>query len=150
MPRLKAYLAHNFEARDWLREEVAPALVANGVEVTSRWIREEHSMTRTPKRNHELAHEDLCDVFTADLLVYFAEKWAGKPGLGKHLELGFALGCNKQVAIIGELADLNSVFHWLTYPNVHRFAKWTDLVYGLQGIVEAIDREVMKGGTERA
>lgn len=121
---MRVYLAHNYGALSWLNEIIRPQLEDLGIEITSTWLLGRH----VGKQHNDYAREDLFDVSRADCLIYFALKFDGQPGCGKHIELGYALGQNKQVNIIGTETDLNSVFHYLTYYNVRRYNVFNDLM----------------------
>lgn len=91
-----AYVAHNFSAKDWLKT-VASDLLAVGIAVNSRWI---HTPLMAGKGGKQAAIEDLEDIKDADFLIYFAPGWYGSTGLGKHIELGYALGLGKRVVLV--------------------------------------------------
>lgn len=125
----RVYLAADF-ARQAEMREVRDALAAAGVAVTSRWIDvdvttgAEQTMVTDARpgsleaiRNSDHALDDLEDVRRADVLVQFTtgEKARG----GRHVELGFAIGMGKRVAIVG---PREHIFHWIVDDSTLRFA----------------------------
>lgn len=107
----KVYLAHNFEARVWLRDNVAPKIEAVGYIVTSRWISQEFT---------DIVSGVSCleDITKADSLILFAEQYGDIPGRAKYVELGFALHSGKRCIVVcppGANA-MNCIMYYL--PNV--------------------------------
>jgi len=106
------YIAHNMEARDWLRSDVVPVLQAAGHTVTSQWILEDpYSLPRS-----ENAEQDLADIDRADILLMFIDPFADKPGKGKWVEWGYAMGSGCKAMLIG--SDSSCVF--CHHPSVIR------------------------------
>lgn len=121
---MRVYLAAPYAARDALRP-LADELSIIGMEVTSRWLTEDHDLKtaggaasriddatiRTHCRN------DFADIDKADVLVLFtaaaAEALIGEPSRigardprlnsgGRHVETGYAIAKHKRVIVIGE------------------------------------------------
>lgn len=104
---MKIYLAHNFAARLVLRP-VVERLTQLGHEVTSRWITDDaHVLESTAAQN---ARDDLDDVDRADALVIFTDQFAERPGRGKFVELGYAMGKGKRIYLCG-VPDPTCVFY---------------------------------------
>lgn len=139
----KVYIAHNFKARGWLLDVVVPQLETVGFEVTSRWLRTAKAdaeggdgfrgfspanpyTTSAAKEAEFAAVYDLYDVRVADYLLYFASAFEGKAGIGKHVELGYALALHKTVSIIGRTEELVSIFHWDRFAS--RFQNFDEFV----------------------
>jgi nucleoside 2-deoxyribosyltransferase len=125
---MKVYLAHNFLARDWLRETVKPFFEAAGHVVTSRWITDEHHLlvgygpvpSASSAAAFAAAVNDLEDIESAGALVLFAEQYSDRPGRGKYVEFGYALRAGKTVVVVGSQNNPGCVFDHL--PNI-RHAK---------------------------
>jgi hypothetical protein len=109
---VRLYIAHNFEARDYLRTEVVPLLEATGFELTSCWITDDSHLTSKDKAESSIA--DYEGVRRAQGLVYFADQFKEKPGKGKFVEFGLAVAWNKLIWIVGE--DIGCIFYHLNYP----------------------------------
>ena len=103
---MKVYIAHNFAARDWLKKEIIPLLKNRGYEVTSRWIWDDSHIEKNNKE--QSAIRDLQDIDEAQGLIIFLDQFADRPGKGKFVEMGYALGSDKDVITIGK--DLSCVF----------------------------------------
>jgi hypothetical protein len=86
---MKIYLAHNFEARLWLRETIVPLLTAAGHEITSQWVLSDEHI-KLP--DAECAKVDIHDIYKADCLILFADQFSHRHGLGKFVEFGYAYG----------------------------------------------------------
>ncbi len=97
---MKFYIAHNFAARDWLREEIKPQFEAAGHTITSRWITEDLHLME--ENQAEAARHDIEDVERADGIVLFSDNFGDRPGRGKYVELGYAIGRNKILFVVGE------------------------------------------------
>lgn len=104
---MKLYLAHNWAAREYLKKEILPTLMAAGHHTTSTWI----TNTQDPARQAFNAEQDLADVREADALVHFSEQFGSTPGRGKYVELGYAVGIRKPVYVVG-LGD-ETIFYFL-------------------------------------
>lgn len=106
---VKVYIAHNFEARKWLRDHFVPTWLRK-YEITSNWILDGvHSDGSDRKLS---AKTDVDDVIKADCLVLFVDSFQSKTGRGKWFEFGLAYALGKPVILVGE--DLDScVFNYL-------------------------------------
>jgi|ERR1700741_685811 len=91
---MKVYLAHNFEARDWLDTKIAHIIRNAGHEVTSNWI---YQQSGIPEKD---AVQDLEDIRRSDALILYAPPFGYKPGKGKYVEFGFALALGKRCIVI--------------------------------------------------
>lgn len=117
------YVAHNFAARDWLRNVVKPELEAVGYRITSRWISDDSHLEENTQQ--QSAAHDLEDVEAAGCLFLFTDNYGGRPGRGKYVEFGYALRAGKQVFLIG--ADQSGcVFYNL--PNVRHCPNLSDAI----------------------
>lgn len=110
---MKIYIAHNFDARLYLRETVVPVYVKDGHTITSRWILTDDHVKGS---SQQCAVDDIDDIESAGALILFAEQYANKPGRGKHIELGYALRAGKICIVIGASKNPGSVFYGL--PNI--------------------------------
>ena len=107
------YLAHNFAAREWLRDEVKPFFEQNGVEVASFWI---EGVQDDPVQD---AVRDLEDIDKSSVVLFFMGQFGKTPGRGKYFELGYALRAGKRVVLIGDDSFMGEcVFYHL--PNLFR------------------------------
>jgi len=108
---MRIYLAHNFKARWWLRDYVS-LLEKMGHEVTSRWISQNYTQSRTPEIEQRIALEDLQDISRADALILFTDQYGDTPGKGKFIEYGYAYALGKKIYLHGK--DFEScVFYYL-------------------------------------
>ena len=118
---MRVYLAAPYAARDALRP-LADELSIIGMEVTSRWLTEDHdlktaggaatSIDAETVRQH--CHHDFADIDKAGVLVLFTAAAAREligddaPGAdrlhsgGRHVETGYAIAKGKRVIVIGE------------------------------------------------
>lgn len=94
------YLAHNWAAREYLRNVMVPELEERGHKVTSRWLRLECEHDSNDGQKH--AMEDLEDIEEAGTLIFFANQLGKTPGEGKFVELGYAIRAGKKVIVVGE------------------------------------------------
>jgi hypothetical protein len=103
---VKIYLAHNYAAKEWLRNVVAKIFTSAGHEVTSRWVTE---------GGFDSAVGDLEDLERADTLVYFSWQAGTIPGAGKFVELGYAIRAGKRVFVVDDKWQLTPkcIFHGL-------------------------------------
>lgn len=97
----RLYLASTFEDRKRIRE-YRDQLADLNIEVTSRWIEHDDSVTANdPNENlHDNALLDLADVRRADALVLFNDIDGGRGG--RWVEMGFALNLLMPIYIIGK------------------------------------------------
>ncbi len=110
---MKLYLAHNFSAREALRNKTVPKLEKMGHTVQARWITELDHEKDGPAAE---AIKDLVDLKQCDALVFFADQFGDRPGRGKYVEFGYALALNKKIFIVGD--DHNCVFYDLPGYNI--------------------------------
>lgn len=102
---MRIYLAHNYEAQEYLKN-IRLLLEQNGHKVTSSWI--DCKDTSNGGNRSINAHRDLLDIISADWVLFFSEDFNGKPGRGKWVEFGYALGLRKRITIIGD--EQKSIF----------------------------------------
>ena len=116
------YLAANYERRQWLREEIAPALRQLGHRITSSWINdpEENEVVAdylrarradplaTPRNDYfdkTLAHEamrDWLDLQNSTMLIRFPKApESDSYGAGKFFESGVATAYGLHVITVG-------------------------------------------------
>lgn len=106
---MKIYLAHNFAAREALRDTVR-LIESLGHEVTSSWITDDsHVINDNARKSAEI---DLADIDRADALILFTSQWGEKHGKGKFMEFGYAIAKGKRVFIYGP-DQTSSVFYHL-------------------------------------
>ena len=120
---MKIYLAHNFAARFFLKQEVVPLLLGKGHTIMSSWLDmpedrselvESLSEFQLKVKRYEEAHQDITDIRSADLMLYFCDQVGSTPGRGKFFELGLAYGWKKPVALIGEKSQADQlIFSYL-------------------------------------
>jgi nucleoside 2-deoxyribosyltransferase len=112
------YIAHNFAARDWLREEVVPFFTGKGIEVTSRWLTD----AEPQPDSKEAARGCLYDVDRADNFLLFAKQVGSIPGRARYAEMGYAIHGGKDVYVCTNDEDLNCLFYRL--PEVVKVAEY--------------------------
>lgn len=97
------YLAARYS---WKDEMVihAEQLTASGFGVTSRWIFGDGESLAS----REAANMDLNNIDQADTLIMFTAPHG--EGIGRHIELGYALALKKKVYVVG---NAESIFHWV-------------------------------------
>lgn len=115
----KVYLAHNFDARQFLREDVVPEMKRRGLEVTSRWIVDERC-TQSGKMG---ALIDLEDVDSCNTIIFFVDQFGPTPGRSKYFELGYAYAAGKRCILVG-VNNTDCIFYHL--PRVEKFATYSD------------------------
>lgn len=122
MKKLSVYLASRHEDRPDIIK-VRKHLIANGINVTSRWLTEGGVIKqliggRKTTDVVELQRDaclhvqtnDIEDIDAADLIVVFSPKKAfGNSTGGRHVEFGYALGTKKPIILVGYREN---VFHW--------------------------------------
>lgn len=115
MTKHKIYIAHNFEARGWIKNEIL-SLIPREIKVTSRWLtstyptKEEQlamGIEKYKQLRQQHGAEDLADLLDADEIVFFAEQYRDRTGKGKHFELGYAHASALEVSIIGAVPGVN-------------------------------------------
>ena len=97
--KLNIYIAHNFEARLWLRENIVPICESNGHWVTSRWIKDDIHVELS---RQFCALQDLDDIDRCSTLILFVDQFGDRAGKGKWFEFGYALRAGKRIILIGE------------------------------------------------
>lgn len=123
------YLGARYDRRAWLLEHVVGPLQAAGHEVTSGWILFDNgdSVLGPEELAQDLTageipgSECLKDIERAEAVVILTD--APSSTGGYHVELGYALGLNKPIEIVGPALN---VFHSL--PTLKRHATITDFV----------------------
>lgn len=131
---MRVYLAHNFAAREHLRDDIKWKLEEAGFDVTSSWIWDDshiHSMNAV-----QSARRDLEDIDRADILVLFTDQWGEVPGKGKFTELGYAIAKGKAIFLCGVDYSSNVFYH---LSNIYRVTK-EELISGLQMVKSAKER----------
>lgn len=114
----RVYVASRYSRRDEMRD-VAEQLSERGFIVSSTWLQEDYPLNMnldglTPEQHAEIATQDLEDVISSDILIFFAEDQNNQPPRGgRHVELGYALALGVNVYIVGQREN---IFHYL--PNV--------------------------------
>ena len=136
---MRVYLAHNFAARDWLRENVIPFLESKGHKVVSSWITDDRHLNSEWKV--ESAVQDLQDVESAGALVFFADQFGITPGAGKFVELGYAIRAGKIVIVVG---IGRCIFYNLC--NVRRVSNYTEVIPYLGGDVGRLQKGSLQEG----
>lgn len=123
---MRIYLAARYSRRLELCE-YREQLRALGHEVTSRWLNGEHraiDLTASPEERSGFAIEDLEDLYLADMVISFTEPPDNPYSRGgRHVEFGFAIGCDKKLAVVGYQEN---VFHCL--PEVRFCQTWEEFV----------------------
>ena len=109
----KLYLAASFSRRSEL-QSYARYLTAQGYEVTSRWLGDEHVKGQTAE--NALIDEE--DVKRCDVLVAFTDEVSLGRG-GRHVEFGMARALGKELVIIG---PEEHIFHHL--PGILIYSGW--------------------------
>jgi len=128
---ISVYLAHNFNARHWLKKQIVPALEKKGIAVTARWLHETDDEEISPSKRAQAAIRDLIDIDRAKVLIAFLDRWDGLQGAGKHFELGYATAIQKQVILFGPEKQKHMIFHFL--PKYDRVESVSELISLLLG-----------------
>lgn len=108
------YIAGQYARRDQFLQ-VRDKLIKIGYSVTSRWLEETKPLTgcmgqETSEWYFETQATDLCDIFRATAMLFFAEDPKQQPPRGgRHVEFGYALGLLKPIYVIG---PKENVFHF--------------------------------------
>lgn len=97
---MKIYIAHNYAAREVLPQAIAH-LNSLGHEVTSRWITDDAH----EGNNATTAQMDLDDIDRADALLFFTDNHGERPGKGKYVEMGYAIGW-RRLYVTGSVREL--------------------------------------------
>lgn len=125
---MKVYLAGRYARRNEFRLLRIPLHQA-GIEVTSRWLDEQHALSGHTKdldvtERTLTALKDVEDIKGSDAMLFFAEDPNAQPPRGgRHVEFGMALALNKPIYVIG--AEEN-IFHF--YPDVKHFATFQEFL----------------------
>lgn len=135
------YLGARFDRRAWLLEHVVGPLHAAGHEVTSRWILYDcgDSVLGAEELAQDLAAgeipgtECLEDIKRAEAVVILTD--APSSTGGYHVELGYALGLNKSIEVVGPALN---VFHSL--PTFKRYPTIADFVRAWSVSPEGVTR----------
>jgi len=123
---MKIYLAAPYAARDFLKERDLPFWESEGHEVTCGWVKGTRPIgadtlgasvasSEDEVRQHSLM--DLADIDRAEALVLYTARYiVEQTGLdpvahnlnsgGRHVEVGYALGQDKPVVVIGPLENI--------------------------------------------
>lgn len=125
---MRVYLAARYSRKNEIAALI-PIFGAHGISVGSRWLLEPHPPDTklcevSPEFCTDTAQVDMEDIEMCDTLVFFSEDpLVGTPRGGRHVEMGFALGIGKRIAVIG--AERENIFHFLPgvvhYLNVKSF-----------------------------
>lgn len=121
---MNIYIAHNFEAAEFLAEIITPQFEKAGHFITSRWI-------FNPTSELTGALQDLEDIDRADILILYTKQYGERPGRGKYFEFGYALRAGKKIILIGE--EDNCVFYLL--PNIIKFKNTENVISFLPSLV---------------
>jgi hypothetical protein len=98
------YIAAPYPIRD-RAVALMQRLEAEGFGVTSTWLREDDELA------DKYAQLDLDDIGRSDALVLMnPDEWKNAGTGGRHVEMGFALGLNRHVVVVGERSN---IFHYL-------------------------------------
>lgn len=104
---MKIYLAARYARKEEMAS-LTSQIESLGHRVTSRWIHGEPVAASDEMLSggvrERFAKEDLTDLRAAHICIYFAEAVEPMTGFsrgGKHVELGFALGLNMRVWVVG-------------------------------------------------
>jgi nucleoside 2-deoxyribosyltransferase len=124
---MRVYLAARYSRKDEI-SKLVPLFGAHGISVCSRWLHETSSpgaelTDLSPEFCRETAEVDLEDIEMCDTLVFFAEDpLVGTPRGGRHVEMGFALGIGKRIAVVG---NPENIFHFMpgvtVYESLNQF-----------------------------
>lgn len=117
---MKIYIAHNFAARAYLKG-VIQEIEALGHKVTSSWITDDSHLSE--KNAVESANTDILDLERADAILLFTDQFSDRPGKGKFVEFGYAIGRNKKLLLYGE--DNSCIFYNLL--KCKRIKSWGEL-----------------------
>lgn len=123
------YIASRYSLKEQMLKHAA-TLVAYGMEVTSRWLKEDFSpsvhMSEIPdKTNEQIAKDDLEDIIAADVMLFFCEDQDKQPPRGgRHVEFGYALAQGLRIICIGKEEN---IFHHLPqithYDNFEQYVE---------------------------
>lgn len=96
---MKLYVASRYGRREWIKWEVLPLLLADGHQVTSRWLDRD---TRPPTQTEAL--RDLEDVDESEGLLAILDPIDSRnAGGGRFFEMGYAYrAATKRIVVWGE------------------------------------------------
>lgn len=132
-----AYMAARYSRLLEMREKRVQ-LEALGWRVNSRWLdyhggrageesRDASAIEADMASAADFALEDLDDVRSADVLIFFAEHQPGAGKGGRHTEFGIALGSGRRIITVG---PRENVFHAL--PTIIHFPSWEEFLEDLE------------------
>ena len=125
---MKLYLAHNFEARNYLRERVDAGAFGKH-EITSSWIRDGKHSDGSDRSLSALT--DWQDLNRADVVVVFMEQFGEKPGKGKFWEWGAANALGKYLILVGK----SDCVFWYLHPRFNN----QFVVDGIEGALKIVN-----------
>jgi nucleoside 2-deoxyribosyltransferase len=134
---IKVYIAAPWPIRE-KAIEVRRVLAHRGIQCTARWLTDARL-----SMDDATATMDLSDVARADVLVAInPAAWAEIGTGGRHVELGFALGLQKPIVLLGVRSN---IFHYMNVVTVV-----DDSEYGLEAlahnVIEVVAaREIARG-----
>lgn len=134
---IKVYIAAPWPIRD-RAIEVRRGLASHGIQCTARWLTDARL-----RMDDATATMDLSDVARADVLVAInPAAWIERGTGGRHVELGFALGLQKPIVVLGVRSN---IFHYLDTVRVV-----DDSEYGLAALASQVaevvaEREIARG-----
>lgn len=133
---MRIYLASGFRQRFILRR-AAIWLMAHGHEIVSTWIWIEERPSREDVDfdtfAREIAEKNLKELWQAETIIIDSDGIALDNSGGVHTELGFALGAQKGIILVGPRGN---TFHWL--PCIETFPTWLALFRDFSCGVEAL------------
>lgn len=134
---IKAYIAAPWPIRE-RAIAVRRLLALRGIQCTAGWLTDARLSL-----DDATATMDLSDVARADVLVAINPvAWADQGTGGRHVELGFALGLQKPIVLLGVRSN---IFHHLNLVRVV-----DDSEYGLATLADTVtevvsQREIARG-----
>ena len=109
---MKIFLCGRYSRKHQFRE-LRTRLHTMGHIVTSRWLdtdweKKDDSGSSAAPAEYRKRHavEDLEDVGACDCLIAFTEEPRSNTRGGRHVELGYALACNKIIYLVGPLEHI--------------------------------------------
>jgi hypothetical protein len=132
---MKIYLAGSYNRRTAIAS-CRTDLETIGHQVTSRWLdchdgkapavfTSTHLADIPPSEGRLFAEEDLADIDAAELVACFTQHPSTTGG--RHVELGYALGTHKKIAIIGSIENI-----FQTISGVELYPTWMSFYLELQ------------------
>lgn len=151
------YLAAAYAARDIVRRDVVPQLVAAGHTIGASWLIEDHAITsetigaalgEPDSYVDKQVEQDFEEVRAADAVVHLTESFMRQlslglrlrgPGVlttgGRHVECGYALALGKLVVTVGEPENVFARSVTQVVPDIAEAIKTLDLVSALETLV---------------